>query len=91
MNQSRFLSRDSLFFINERSKEGRDEFGGCSLDIHRLITVPMGSGGSAPVGKSSGEDANSTTDKLAQRTDDTCKIGRQEDAPFRFEFDEPAR
>lgn len=42
--------------------------------------------GSASVGKSPGEDANSTTDKLARRTDDTCKIGRQEDAPVQFEF-----
>jgi hypothetical protein len=41
-------------------------------------------------GKSSapGEDANSTTDKLARRADDTCKIGRQEDARASgFEFD----
>lgn len=43
-NQLRFLSRGSLFFINERGKEGRDEFGGCSSDIHRLITVPTGQG-----------------------------------------------
>ena len=87
MNQSRFLSRGSLFFINERGKKGRGEFGGCSSDIHRLITVPTGPElGSASVGKSPREDANSTTDKLARRTDDTCKIGRQEDAPFRFEF-----
>lgn len=44
MNQSRFLSRGSLFFINERGKKGRGEFGGCSSDIHRLITVPTGPG-----------------------------------------------
>lgn len=47
VDQSHLPSRDSLFFINERAEGvgrggGPGEFRSCSLDIHRLITVPMG-------------------------------------------------